>query len=205
MANQAFDDGPEPEWGEGPFDAFLNTTLSVAPTNLSTAHLFDNASTTDRFYKETRRLAYNENSAASIEHYIIEKLRPTFELCRVDAKCRSCGSIYKPLDNIGRWQCRWHPGYIRADQTYSCCGRRNGLGCKRCDHSPILNAYQGRWPRRKRAVRVPRYLYRIIRWEPDSIDSAWENVDNPAHSFIGILRAEVERSPELSAQPVTVI
>lgn len=191
-------------FGEGPFDAFLNTTLSVAPSNLAQLHLFDNNTATNQFYKENRRLAYNENSPAEIEHYIVTRLKPTLALCRVQTKCMSCGAMYQPLNNIGGWQCRWHPGYMQSNDLYSCCNTR-GPGCKRCDHSPQMRVFKRRWPNRSRAIRVPRYLHRVIRWNPESVDGVYNDEQNPAHSYCAVLRAEVDRNPPVSHRPISVI
>lgn len=192
-------------FGEGPFDTFLNTTLTVAPSNLAHIHLYDNQSATDRYYGENRRLAYNEKSSASIEHYIMRKLEHTLELCNVDAKCRTCGITYKPLTNIGSWGCRWHPGYVQGNGFFSCC-QRKGFGCKRCDHSPIvLDTPRDRWPRSRRTVKVPRYLHRIVKWKAESVSGVWSNEENPAHSYYGIQRAEVDTNPEVSRRLAVIV
>ena len=56
-------------------------------------------------------------------------------------KCVQCGTIYVELDNIGRLQCRVHPG-VRLENAgsgqyyYSCCDRLDSqYGCTQIDHT----------------------------------------------------------------------
>ncbi len=184
-------------FGEGPFDNFLNTDLSVTPSNIAKVHLFDNQPATDQFYGESSRLAYNVNSPSSIEAYTLKRLNATFRLCDLETVCIDCNSKFRPLDNIGTWRCRWHPGYLQQNGVFSCC-RRRGVGCKRCDHSSHSHTFQTRWPRERRAIRVPRYLNKMLNWQDSSVHSYWDDAENPAHSYFGILRAEVvETQPKL--------
>jgi len=39
--------------------------------------------------------------------------------------CTRCFVVYDDIDNVGRWQCRFHPGSYDTVCGYTCCGRRN--------------------------------------------------------------------------------
>ena len=70
-------------------------------------------------------------------------------------QCIRCNAVYTDMDNVGAWQCRWHPGPLQGPDpmpfgapacTFACCGvaPRAGLaawqgpdaarGCQPCDH-----------------------------------------------------------------------
>ena len=71
-----------------------------------------------------------------------------------DHKCARCGVIYKMIENVGKYNCLQHTGYITSNGVFSCCGvhannaidvkdyYRSGkcrgtsrdLGCNPCSH-----------------------------------------------------------------------
>jgi hypothetical protein len=71
--------------------------------------------------------------------------------------CASCRTTYIEKNNIGRWECRVHPGNIEGG-VFTCCGQRTIavsrddfvrrtvqpelLGCRACDHSAMLTTYE---------------------------------------------------------------
>lgn len=90
-----------------------------------------------------------------------DKLKSDYQL----NACTSCSAepvIYREVQNIGRFACRFHPGVLRRG-AYSCCGwepvigynmdgdprhvtiriSRNQYGCVPCDHSPACVKMRG--------------------------------------------------------------
>ena len=39
--------------------------------------------------------------------------------------CTRCFTVYNEIDNVGRWQCSFHPGSYDTVGGYGCCGRRH--------------------------------------------------------------------------------
>lgn len=43
-------------------------------------------------------------------------------------QCMYCEKIFTELDNVGTWQCRYHPGKLDFQtQRYTCCGQKSHL------------------------------------------------------------------------------
>ena len=53
-------------------------------------------------------------------------------------ECSTCGNYFTEIENIGCWNCKYHPGEYDPDtETYSCCGekyRRPAFGYKGYGH-----------------------------------------------------------------------
>lgn len=72
--------------------------------------------------------------------------------------CRYCGIEFAERENLGEWQCWYHPAQYNADQSgsnygqdqYDCCGRtkhtsaRLAQGCVRTHHNAMLRDYTDR-------------------------------------------------------------
>jgi hypothetical protein len=52
-------------------------------------------------------------------------------------ECGVCAAAFTEASNMGRWECRWHPGRVdESARVWSCCERpRFAPGCRRADHS----------------------------------------------------------------------
>jgi len=48
------------------------------------------------------------------------------QFCREEPSgvCSRCYTVYEKIDNIGRWNCSFHPGTYDESEGYSCCKRR---------------------------------------------------------------------------------
>lgn len=63
-------------------------------------------------------------------------------------KCARCDVEFKEADNVGRYRCAYHPGWVRHGAAWSCCDRpyirHVNNGCKRCDHTeyPYRDSYK---------------------------------------------------------------
>jgi hypothetical protein len=57
----------------------------------------------------------------------------------VKKRCIRCNQEFLERDNIGKYKCRYHNGWVRHNKVWSCCNQpydpyRNN-GCRRCDHT----------------------------------------------------------------------
>jgi len=78
--------------------------------------------------------------------------------------CAYCGAHYTEQQNVGQWQCYYHPGRAMPDRRvrtweprdrWTCCNRIDDApGCAACDHSETRAWDHGR----KVVVAVPEFL-----------------------------------------------
>ena len=47
-----------------------------------------------------------------------------FAICNKPWLCAQCGNLFNVMGSIGKHQCRQHPGHVRDDGTWSCCGQQ---------------------------------------------------------------------------------
>ena len=76
-----------------------------------------------------------------------------------DIQCATCKETFREINNIGRWNCRMHPGEVE-DGAFSCCGLKTIYesrllfmrsvvqpelrGCVRCDHRGVDDQFSGK-------------------------------------------------------------
>lgn len=69
-------------------------------------------------------------------------VKKTIELFCEVRQCTQCRRYFCELENVGMWQCPYHPGEFNADTgRWSCCGekrRRPHLTSEYYNHSPLM-------------------------------------------------------------------
>jgi hypothetical protein len=175
--------------GRGPFDSFLDEEFVITPLN---AQKLWKASSSNyagdkNLFAQQSSLPYDPKDMESIANWVVDKLQPILTWLWLPQKCAHCKEEYRPLHNLGRWMCRWHPGE-RLEHSFSCCGRST-RGCQPCDHSPISKIGQVRWTEDNTGVRVPQILYRMIGFKDESIVELLQDDDDVARSYYWVNRA----------------
>ena len=179
--------------GRGPFDAFLDEEFVVTPLD---AQKFWKASASNtagerNLFAQQSTLPYNPEDRDSIVLWLISKVQGTLVWLSKPQICAFCEEEYVPLNNLGRWMCRWHPGE-RLEKNFSCCGA-SGRGCQPCDHTPILKVGQRRWTPDNVGVRVPQLLYQTLRFREESVAEDVQNDEDVARSHFWLNRAPKDR------------
>jgi hypothetical protein len=179
--------------GKGPFDAFLDEEFVITPLD---AQKFWKASSSNNagdrnLFAQQSSLPYNPNSMESMAAWLVEKVQHTLVWLSIPRVCAFCKEEYRPIHNLGKWMCRWHPGE-RLEKYYSCC-KKNSRGCQPCDHSPISKVGQRRWTDDNRGVRVPQLLFRILQFREDSVVEDVQNDEDIARSHFWLDRAPKEK------------
>lgn len=97
-----------------------------------------------------RKQGTEEQMKMELHRYIRDAHRHTIADLRRPRTCVLCKMQYRERENIGQWQCSYHPGrmglacsrpsdgYLNGTlfQVWSCCGKDNwARGCTRCDHA----------------------------------------------------------------------
>ena len=81
-----------------------------------------------------------------------------WDVADVVKRCATCHQTFTEERNIGRWECRMHPGMLE-NGVFLCCGQRTIaynredflrrttqpglLGCRACDHRAVLDLFSG--------------------------------------------------------------
>lgn len=59
----------------------------------------------------------------------------------IELTCSFCNKLYKSYENIGMWNCSYHPG-LKDGNIWTCCNKLYGLpACLICDHNNCPTSY----------------------------------------------------------------
>lgn len=175
--------------GRGPFDAFLTQRDDREDGDFLAARVFDRDVNLQPFLRQGDTLPYTDS--ASRERWLNEQLRPILDRLQEKRRCVFCNVEYKNIDNIGRWQCVWHPLPLQPDNTYECCGRPGSTrGCKPCDHSPSYDVTVARWDTHNTLIDIPTAVTSELRPKKEAYKAEGVNTRNPARSLFRIQRAK---------------
>ena len=179
------------EVGEGPFDKFLHQRDDADDADFLASRAFDRNTDIRPFLRQPGVLPFKD--AISRDVWLDKELGPILENLRIgERRCMFCNAVYKNIDNLGRWQCGWHPGKVDDLGYYTCCNREAPfVGCKRCDHSPSYEAYRPRWNTNNTLIDIPSSTMGILQPEADSLIAEGINSVNPARSLFRIKRAQI--------------
>ncbi len=105
-------------------------------------------------------LSYASMEPAQIDSVLARRFGASLEALEAERECAYCKQIYREIDNIGAWDCAYHPGTLNYASTYvgkrySCCGQAAGSrACMSCDHvmAKIYESNLGRV-----FISIPRY------------------------------------------------
>jgi len=105
-------------------------------------------------------LGYLSMDQAQIDSVLARRFAASLKALGLERECAYCRQIYREIDNIGAWDCAYHPGTLYYADTYvgtrySCCGQAAGSrACTSCDHgmAKIYESNMGRV-----FISIPRY------------------------------------------------
>jgi hypothetical protein len=98
----------------------------------------------ERFNREER---LPPADVADLGAWVRRLTQPLLEDLRYDRlTCAFCRQEYREADNLGTWQCSWHPERYRRNNECRYCNRTIlQFGCHRCDHTPVAKPREARW------------------------------------------------------------
>ena len=117
------------------------------------------------------------------------------ERLRLCLNCTSAGVLYREIENVGRLQCRFHPGALRNGR-YACCAYAPGnpadvrsLGCTRCDHTLPLGEDdrregEPRWSDATMTQRLPLHLLHLYAPRDDLVVERRDTGDLKAYALV---------------------
>lgn len=177
--------------GKGPFDKFIKQSDFAENADYLTARAFDRGTDIRPFLRQPGVLPYD--SPASKDAWLDKELGPILRQLDLDRRvCAYCNVVYKNLDNIGRWQCSWHPAQVNGDNVYTCCGKSApAMGCLRCDHNSLWEPNKSRWNDENTMIDVPISTLEVLRCDRTSIIAEGVNTSNPARSVYRLRRTQI--------------
>jgi len=125
---------------------------------------------------------------------------------RLCTNCTDAGVFYKEVDNVGRLQCRFHPGRVGDDGRYLCCTKLAGdrrerawRGCTPCDHTTLPSAQElasvegtQRWTDATMYQTLPLHLLHRYRPRPELVVERRPNAKQPEKATAVVLRVSPE-------------
>lgn len=113
--------------------------------------------------------------------------------------CAQCGIPFHEKNNIGKFQCTYHPlPVVLLRNPHPCCGQPAGsAGCRTGDHRAQTGQGTALWTRDDCTVRIPRVLaarYHIDESDPGVVLAVATDSKDPARSYLIVSRVG-ERVP----------
>jgi hypothetical protein len=181
---------------QNPFYAFLNATDEAQHADLLTLRAVDRGVDVRDYLRRPGDLPYLPNNSESRDRWLNKQLGPILARLQQDRRlCVFCGLHYSNIDNIGRWQCRFHPGSVDGKGAFTCCGSAfNSMGCRLCDHSPMSDLRNARWHHDNVNFDLPQAVEHLIQPRPEAYVQPPANAinkRNPARSFFRVRRADL--------------
>ena len=145
--------------------------------------------------EDGRPLALSAEQRTALHHEEALRLACSLRLCM---HCSRGGRFFREIQNVGRLECRFHPGTI-VGMRYACCGLAinnaaspNSFGCVPCDHSNVQVAgaeTRERWTRASCISKIP--LHALALYAPDD-DLVVERraAAEPEQSWARVLRVD---------------
>jgi hypothetical protein len=112
------------------------------------------------------------------ETIITRQYKFTISLLQHDYKCYNCGMRFRLASDLGRWNCRYHPGILRTN-SWSCCGRpyefpgNSSSGCEESDHHIVINTMHGK----QQPLRLPKDVLDYFNRDLDSLQKYDQHIE----------------------------
>lgn len=174
----------------GPFDDFLYQTDAADDGDFLTSRVFDRGVDVAPFLRQAGTLPYTDEASRKV--WVDAQLKPVIEQLQDVRRCVYCNAMYKNIDNIGTWQCSWHPERADHEDYYRCCGRHAASnGCQPCDHNSVASVREGRWTDKNDLIDVPMAIVDQLQPHQEAYAFKGVNPTNPARSLYRLRRAKV--------------
>jgi hypothetical protein len=101
-----------------------------------------------RNVEEERILNHAEMSDAQLDAILVVRYQASLAALREMRVCVYCNMQYREIDNLGAWECAYHPGTLCQPEgvmgrRYKCCGQAFGRPpCRSCDHTMGERVYE---------------------------------------------------------------
>ena len=144
-------------------------------------------------------LPYDPASPASMSAYIDKVLGPQLlEELIVVRHCAYCKRHYRERDNIGQYQCSYHPnGAVQHAGRLACCDRPpDSEGCRAADHRPALRIGNTMWTTEDRSVRIPQALAHRYKVGDAAVLGFSVNRSDPVRSYLIVSRVGDRREDQ---------
>jgi hypothetical protein len=177
----------------GIFDGFLDTRQTQQ--DISTQAAWRGATR-----NRSSALPYDPASPASMSAYIDNSLGPQLlEELLVMRHCAYCRRHYRERDNIGQYQCSYHPEVaVQQSGLLVCCKNPLGsIGCRMADHRPALRVGDTMWTADDRVVRIPQAIAHRYKIADSAIVGFSNNRIDPVRSYLIVSRIGERRVEEM--------
>jgi hypothetical protein len=165
------------------FNAFLRNA-EIHEDEISTDQLWQQPLLVEN--AKSSGIGYDRTNVLHMQSWLYTQLEKELTHMSGFEYCQNCKRSYTEKENIGRFECRYHPGaYVGL--TYSCC--YGSIPCQPCDH----RTKRGDWPHSELTLAVPLHLLSLLKTHKDAIlEPVYANEHDPARSYVFVRRANVE-------------